>query len=259
MTEADFLGTVGLFLIGMVRFSGFFINVPVFGEGIIPMRVKAGLSALCSALVLPHLRVTQVLPALSLPGYGLMIVRELALGFTIGFVVLMSVECLKFAGELIGMQIGFSFVQVMDPESSKSLSIVSEFLQVFMTLTFLVLGGHLLLLGAFARSFDIVPLSGLVLQGGQISEIVKISVMIFFTGLQVALPIIAVILLGDVALGIIARTVPRLNIFQVGFALKIAIGLYSFRLLLPLVSDVNRNLLSGALTHVTTLLQLMAR
>ena len=259
MTEAEFLTNVGLFLIGMVRFTGFFINMPVFGEGIIPMRVKAGLSALCAALVLPHLRATQILPVLSIPGYGLMIIRELALGFTIGFVVLMFIECMKFAGELIGMQIGFSFVQVMDPESSKSLSIISEFLQVFMTLMFLILGGHLLLLGAFARSFDIVPLAGLQLEGGEISEIVKVSALIFWTGLQVAMPIIAVILLGDVALGIIARTVPRLNIFQVGFALKIIIGLYSLGLLLPFISDLVRKLLGDSMNQVTILLQMMAR
>lgn len=259
MTEADFLSTVGLFLIGMVRFSGFFLNMPVFGESVIPMRVKAGLSALCSGLLLPHLRVTQVLPQLSVPGYGLMILRELAMGFTIGFVVLMSVECLKFAGELIGMQIGFSFVQVTDPESSKSVSIISEFLQIFMALMFLILGGHLLLLGAFAKSFDIVPLSGLILQGGQISEIVKISVMIFFMGLQIAFPVIAVILLGDVALGIIARTVPRLNIFQVGFALKIVIGLVTLRHLLPLIGDLINKLLGDSVTQITALLQTMVK
>ncbi len=259
MTEADFLSYVGLFLIGMVRFSGFFLNMPVFGESVIPMRVKAGLSALCSGLLLPHLRATQVLPELSVPGYGLMIVRELALGFTIGFVVLMSVECFKFAGELIGMQIGFSFVQVTDPESSKSVSIVSEFLQIFMALMFLIIGGHLLLLGTFAKSFDIVPLSGLVVQGGQVSEIMNISVMIFFMGLQIAFPVIAVILLGDVALGIIARTVPRLNIFQVGFALKIVIGLFTLMLLLEPIRDLIIKVLGGSIGQITTLLGTMAK
>ncbi|HEY9070629.1 MAG TPA: flagellar biosynthetic protein FliR [Candidatus Ozemobacteraceae bacterium] len=258
MTEAEFLNTVGLFLIGMVRFSGFFINMPVFGESIIPMRVKAGLSALCAALLLPHLRATQILPELSIPGYGLMIIRELALGFTIGYVVVLSIEGLRFAGELIGMQIGFSFVQVMDPESSRSLSIISEFLQVFTTLMFLIFGGHLLLLGAFARSFEIVPLAGLQLGSSEISEIVRISALIFWTGLQVSLPLIGVILVSDVALGIIARTVPRLNIFQVGFAIKIALGMFVLASLLPLIQDLIKKLLTTALEQITLLMGMMS-
>ena len=126
MTEAFFLNAVGMFLIAMVRFSGFFLVMPIFGESAIPMRVKAGLSALCALIVTPHLINTQTLPELSPLGYGFMAAREMILGFCIGFAVLIIMDSLRLGGQIIGMQIGFSFVQVADPSSNVSLGIVSS-------------------------------------------------------------------------------------------------------------------------------------
>lgn len=257
MTEAFFLKAVGLFLIALVRFSGFFVNLPVFGESIIPMRVKAGLSTLCALIVLPHLIATQELPDLGVPGYGLMAIKELVLGLTLGFMVMINIDALKFAGQLIGMQVGFSFVQVVDPESNRSQAIVSELLQLLGLIVFLAVNGHLILLQAFAQSFELVPLAGLKVPGGVVAELVRISSMVFWVGLQVSMPVFAVILIGDVGLGIIARTVPRMNIFQVGFALKVLIGLLVLGLSLPFVGDLVKNLLRTVYGDLNTLLNAM--
>ncbi|EKD82137.1 MAG: hypothetical protein ACD_39C01467G0004, partial [uncultured bacterium] len=111
MTEAAFLNAVGIFLISLVRFSGFFLNMPVYSESIIPMQVKAGLSALCALIILPHLILTQTLPELSAIEYGVMVIKELVLGYTLGYVVLIFISALRLGGQIIGMQVGFSFVQ----------------------------------------------------------------------------------------------------------------------------------------------------
>ncbi len=256
MTEANFLKAVGLFLISLVRFSGFFINLPAFGEGTIPMRVKAGLAALCSLIVLPHLMKTQTLPELGIIEYGIMGARELVLGLTMGFVVLMSIDCLKFAGELIGMQVGFSFVQVVDPESSRGQAIIAEFFQVLGVLMFLAVSGHIILIQAFVQGFDMVPVAQLKLPDGVIAEVARCSATIFLVGLQVSLPVIAVILIGDVGLGIIARTVPRLNVFQVGFSLKIIGGFLTLIFLFPFMSDLVKYLLNNGYGCLNTLLNL---
>jgi flagellar biosynthetic protein FliR len=257
MTEAYFLKAVGLFLIALVRFSGFFINTPVFGESALPMRIKAGLSAMCALIVLPHLIATQELPQLSTIGYGLMAVKELILGFSIGFVVLIVMDALKFAGQIIGMQIGFSFVQVADPNSNRSLGIVAEFFQLAGTLTFLIIGGHLMILQAFYQSFDIVPLAGLKIPGGIVAEMITYTGMIFVVGLQIAMPIVGVILVGDVGLGIIARTVPKMNVFQIGFALKILGGLTIITVLLPYLGDMIEDLLKLSIGRIDLLLNHM--
>ncbi|MFZ2959856.1 MAG: flagellar biosynthetic protein FliR [Candidatus Ozemobacteraceae bacterium] len=258
MTEAAFLNAVGLFLIGMVRISGFFINLPAFGETTVPNRVKAGLSALTTLLILPHLMHTQTLPDLTIFGYALMGFQELVLGLTVGFVVLITIDALKFGGEIMGMQIGFSFVQVVDPESSKSQAVLAEFFQVLMVLLFLIMHGHIILLQAFVQSFDLIPLASTQMPPAMIQEMARLTGAIFWLGLQIAMPIVAVMLVSDVSLGIIARTVPRMNIFQVGFAIKILLGFAVLIMLLPSISDIMKGLINLMYGQVNTALNLMA-
>ncbi len=257
MTEAAFLNAVGLFLIGLVRFSGFFIFTPVFAETFIPMAIKGGLSGLCALIILPHLIATQTLPVLSIPEYGIMAVKELALGFALGYMIIVVSSIMRMAGGIIGMQIGFSFVQVADPSSNQGLGIVSEFFQLAGTLIFLVIGGHLVVLEAFFKSFDMVPLAGLIINGSIVEEVMLYTRMIFVCGLQIAMPVIAVILVGDVALGIIARTVPKMNIFQLGFSLKIIGGLSVLILLMPFVKDIVHHLINLSLEKAFLLLSKM--
>lgn len=258
MTEAAFLNGFGLFLMGLLRYSGFFINTPVFSESIIPMRSKAGLAMACALITLPHLIATHDLPTLSIAGYGLAAIRELVLGYSIGYMVLVVMASMRLGGQIIGMQIGFSFVQVADPNSNQSLGIVGEFFQMIATLVFLVIGGHLLLLQTFFQSFDMVPLNGLMLTSGIVEETMLYTRVIFVSGLQIAMPIIGVILIGDVALGIIARTVPKLNIFQVGFSLKILSGLMILTWLMPLLGDFINHLLRLSLGQINTILGQMS-
>ncbi|HNX77175.1 MAG TPA: flagellar biosynthetic protein FliR [Candidatus Rifleibacterium sp.] len=258
MTEAAFLNAVGLFLLGLLRFSGFFLYTPVFAETFIPAQVKAGISAICALIILPHLISTQTLPLLSIPEYGVMAVKELALGFALSYMVMVVSATMRMAGGIIGMQVGFSFVQVADPSSNQGLGIVSEFFQLAGTLVFLVIGGHLMLLEAFFKSFDMVPLAGLVINGGIVEEIMLYTRMIFVCGLQISMPVVAIILVGDVALGIIARTVPKMNIFQLGFALKIIAGLWVMMVIMPYLNDIVKYLLGLSMEKVYLLLGEMA-
>ena len=255
MTEATFLNAIGLFLISMIRFSGFFLNTPVFSDNLAPTRVKAGLSALCAILLLPHLIATQTLPSLSIAGYGIMAVKELALGFILGFVVTFISGALKLGGSIIGMQIGFSFAQVADPGSNQSVGIISEIFQLIVSCIFLALNGHLLILKSFADSFQMVPPVSLTITGSIVQEILLYSRMLFICGLQISMPIIAVVLVGDVALGIIARTVPKMNIFQLGFAIKIIGGFFVIYFLLDSLGDIVEGLLGKSLEEISILLK----
>ena len=255
MTEAAFLNGVGLFLIALVRFSGFFLITPVFSDNYAPTRIKAGLCALSSILILPHLIATTTLPNLSVVGYGIMVVKELTLGFMLGFIVLFLSSALRMGGNLIGMQIGFSYAQVADPGSNQSIGIISELLQLAGSLLFLFFNGHLVILESFFKSFSMVPPAGLILTNSVIEEVLLYSRMIFICGLQIAMPIIAVVLVGDVALGIVARTVPRMNIFQLGFAVKIIGGLIVIYLFINCLADVIKHLLHLSLEEVMLILK----
>lgn len=258
MTEAFFLQAVGTFLISLVRISGALVNLPAFGEGVVLSRVKAGIAAFMSLLILPHLMKTQPLPDLGILDYGVMAIKELVLGLMLGLIVLIVIDMLKFAGELIGMQIGFSFVQTVDPESNRGQAIMAEFMQILGVLTFLMLDGHLIFLGAFMQSFDLVPLAGMTLNSSMATEMGRMTGGIFLVGLQLAMPIISIILITDVALGIIARTVPRMNIFQVGFALKISLGLWVITLMLPFISGIIHLLFNQMYQSIALFLKMMS-
>ncbi len=255
MTEAAFLNGVGLFLIALVRFSGFFLITPVFSDNLAPTRVKAGLCALCSIIILPHLIATTTLPNLSIVEYGIMGIKELSLGFMLGFIVLFLSSALRMGGNLIGMQIGFSYAQVADPGSNQSIGIISELLQLAGSLLFLYFNGHLIILKSFFQSFSMVPPAGLILTSSVVEEVLLYSRMIFICGLQIAMPIIAVVLVGDVALGIIARTVPKMNIFQLGFAVKIIGGLIVIYFFINCLADVIKSLLNLSLEEVMLVLK----
>jgi flagellar biosynthetic protein FliR len=174
-----------------------------------------------------------------------------------GYMVIIITDILRLAGQLVGMQIGFSFVQVADPASSQGLGIVSEFFQLSGTMLFLIIGGHLVVLQAFFNSFELIPVAGLHLNKSMVEEVVLYSRMIFTCGTQIAMPIIAIILVGDVGLGIIARTVPKLNIFQVGFSLKIIGGLTILVILMPYLGEIIKDLLSLSITKINLVLSKM--
>ncbi len=100
-----------------------------------------------------------------------------------------------------------------------------------------------------------VPLSGLVITNSIIEEIVLYSRMVFVCGLQISMPIVAVILIGDVALGIIARTVPKMNIFQLGFAIKIIGGLFVIYVFMPHLADLIKYLINTSSNEVMLILK----
>jgi flagellar biosynthetic protein FliR len=254
MTEATFLNAFGLFLMALMRFGAFFINVPVFGDTFIPNQNKAAISGLAALIILPTLVATQQMPQLTVIGYGVMAVKEIFLGFALGYVVLIITAVLRMGGNIIGMQIGFSFVQVADPSSNQSMGLISEFFQLAGTLCFLIINGHLIMFNAFYRSFAMIPPGKINFSGGVIEEIIKHTSMIFYCGIQLAMPIIAIILLGDVALGIIARTVPKMNIFQLGFALKILGGMVVLMKIFPSLIDLIHNWLELSLAKVELVL-----
>jgi flagellar biosynthetic protein FliR len=125
------------------------------------------------------------------------------------------------------------------------------------TLLFLVIGGHLLLMQAFFQSFELVSPDKLQITPGLVEEIILYSKIIFLSGLQIAMPVIGVILVGDVGMGIIARTVPKMNIFQVGFSLKIIGGLVMLITLMPYLSDLIKNLIKISIGEVNNIMNLM--
>jgi len=159
--------------------------------------------------------------------------HEVALGLFLGFVVQFLIWAVQFAGQMVGFQMGFGIVSVIDPESGQQLSLIARYKALVALILFIVLDGHHLLLEALVYSFEILPAGSVLLSRLLFDEILRLSARIFVLGLMIGAPMMAALLLSEMGMGIVARTVPQMNIFIVGFPLKISVGLAMLALVLP--------------------------
>ena len=224
-----------VFLLVLVRISGIFIMAPFLGSINIPQYVRVGTALVISIVMFPSVDAisgTQPVPP-TVIGYAALVLKELFVGWLIGFVAYLSFATIHMAGKVMDMQVGFSIVNVMDPSSGQQIPLIGSFLYNLSVIVFLVTNGHHVLLTALIRSFQSVPLQSMSADPSIAELITRFTVGIFTTGMQIALPVSFAILLTNVGLGILARTMPQLNIFVVGVPLQIVVGLFMLSIVVP--------------------------
>lgn len=229
-----FLGGFDAFLLIFVRMTGLFVVAPIFGRRNIPVYLKIGFSFF-TAIVLVN---TVALPApdtySNILQVGLMIAKEFIVGMTIGFIAYLSFTAVYVAGEIIDMQLGFGVVNVLDPVSNIQVPITSNLYFIMSMLVYLAVNGHHALIKALFDSYTLVPLGTAVFNQTLVSNLLIVFSNIFAIGFKVAAPIIAAILITDIALGTISRMVPQLNVFVIGMPLKIIVGIAVLVVTIPM-------------------------
>ena len=225
---------IGTFILVLTRSSGIFLLSPFFGSLNIPITFRA-VTALAFTLVLfPVVTVDNFieLPT-SVIMYLAMIIEELFIGWLIGFVSFVSFSAINLAGKVMDMQVGFAIVNVMDPTSGQQIPLIGSFLYNLAVMIFLITNGHHMIIAALAESFKLIPTLGAHWSEPFISMIVDITATIFTTGMKIAMPVTFAILMTNVGLGILARTMPQMNIFVVGIPMHIMIGLFMLAFVIP--------------------------
>ena len=224
----------GIFLLILTRTSGIFILAPFLGSMNIPMYIRAGSAFAFAVVLFPVISAGQMvsLPE-SLIGFTAAILMELFVGWLIGFVGYLAFSSIHFAGSLIDMQIGFSVANVIDPTSGQHVPLVGSFLYNLALIIFLVTNSHHVVIAALFKSFEMIPINGVSVDLSLTNIITNFVAGIFVSGLKIALPVLFAVLLTDVGLGILARTMPQMNIFVVGIPAKIVIGLVVLSIALP--------------------------
>lgn len=214
--------------------TGLFVVAPIFGRRNIPMYFKIGFSFFM-ALILVNTMTLQA-PAYNenLFAYAALIAKEFIVGLTIGFIAYLAFTAIYVAGEIIDMQIGFGIVNVIDPMSNIQVPISSNLYFIISMLVFLALNGHHVLIKALYDSFNTVPLGTAVFNASLSDLLMGMFASIFFIGFKIAAPVVAAILITDVALGTISRMVPQLNVFVIGMPLKIFVGLVIMLVTIPM-------------------------
>jgi len=170
--------------------------------------------------------------------FMLLALKECLVGMIIGFTTSLIFSAITVAGELIDLHMGFSMAGLFDPQTGSSVTLMGRFMYTLGILLFLAVDGHHNLLLALSRSFEIVPLGTAVLNRNISLEMLIFFKEMFLLGFKIAAPIIAVMLITDLSLSLISRTVPQINVFIIGFPLKAGLGIIVLIIILPLFTAV---------------------
>lgn len=212
------------FALVLGRVAGIFAALPVFGGRRLPMQVKAFAVLMVTLVCFPALTITP--PAMPTDVFTLVLLlfRELAIGLLLSFITQVLFAAVEFSGQIIGMQMGFTISTILDPSQGNQVQIMSVLQTLLATLLFLSLNIHHLFIRAIIDSFDIIPIGGWHMSGEIINFIVKRTMDIFVIGIRLAAPVMVALLLTTVALGVMARAFPQMNIFMISLPLNIGIG-----------------------------------
>ena len=203
----------------------------------IPILFKFGLALSASIVLFPLLDLTVFPELTNLSSFAVGAVGEILLGVIIGMAVNLIFVGLQIAGQLSGYQMGMALAEVIDPADGEQIPLLAQFFQIFAFLIFLTVNAHHWFLRALADSFHLVPPLGFKLSGSLIEQLMRVAGNMFVIAIKVGAPVIVALLLTSIALGLIARTVPQMNVFFVAMPLKIMIGLMFVGFSLPYLSS----------------------
>jgi flagellar biosynthetic protein FliR len=228
------------FLLVFFRIGAIFTAAPFFGSKNIPARVKAPLCFAIAIIVVMALtkdggwdHMLPVQPR-GLIDLLVLIFKEISFGAAIGYTAQLAFVGAQMAGQLVGHEMGLSMARMVDPTTRANITVIAQFNSTVAMLMFLFIHGHHYILRGIAKSFSAVPLGQWSVSISFVDHLSIVFGSMFSTGLKIALPVMSAVFLTKIALAIVARTMPQMNIFVVGFPLQIAVGFIAMAISLPL-------------------------
>jgi len=245
-TTAELDAWVATLLYPFVRVLALMSAAPLFSHDSVPVPVRIALAFLITAVLAPLLPSTAFVSPFSAAG-TLLVITQVLVGVAIGLTMQIVFAAVELAGDLIGLQMGLSFAGFIDPENSEQSPLVGSFLSVTLMLLFLTLNGHLALIEALRGSFDTLPLGVTGWRAIDAAQLVATGANMFATGLSLALPVVGALLLVNLALGVLSRAAPQLNLFAVGFPVTLMVGLLMLLLAAPFALPALQSVLEQGL------------
>ena len=218
---------------------------PIYAASSFPVRIRVVLAVLVTAALYPVLEPLKGVDPVSLQGF-IILAHQVVIGAAMGFFLQMAFQLLVIAGEAIAMTMGLGFARMMDPQNGVQVPVVAQYFIIIATLLFLSMNGHLLLLQMIIKSFDILPVSEVGMTRDGIWQVVSWGSQMFIGAILVAIPAVTALLMVNIAMGVITRAAPQLNIFAVGFPLMLLLGFVLLVLTLPSVLPQFANQVSHA-------------
>lgn len=232
INSLDINALIASFLWPFTRIMGLLAIAPLFGNRSIPARVKVGLGLLLSAIVAPTVAALPQMDPMSMTGV-LVLAQQFIIGIAMGFAMRIVFTAVELAGELCGMTMGLGFATFFDPQSAGRSSAISQYLSLITLMVYLAANLHLVVLSTLVDSFTTMPVTAMPVGGDLFRQLAGWGGRIFSAGVQLALPVVAGLLITNIALGILTRAAPQLNLFGVGFPVTLTVGFLMLALTLP--------------------------
>lgn len=233
----------GAFLWPFVRILALVGTAPVLSHRAIAPQVKIGLALAIAVVVAPTLPAPPASTLASWNGFGVL-AQQVAVGAAMGFMLRLMFAAIELAGDLIGLSMGLSFATFVDPQNSDQTPLVGSFLGLLASLVFLAINGHLIMINGIVESFRVFPVGSMPTTGtGMLRDFALMGAEIFRVGVHLALPVIAALLVVNLAIGVMTRAAPQLNLMSFGFPVGLLAGLWMLWIAAPwMTAAIERHL-----------------
>lgn len=236
-TSAQLTTWLAAYIFPLARILALVASAPIFGNKEVPARIKVGFAFAITIIIAPTLNIPPDLDPASAQGLFVLI-QQIVAGLIMGFAIRLIFTSVEIAGDLAGMQMGLGFASFYDPQNASFTPVIAQFMGIIAALAFLAANGHLYMLAAMSDSFRDFPIGANLPSAGAFRTIAEWGGTMFSNALQFALPLIGALLITNLALGILTRSAPQLNIFAVGFPITIAIGFAALMLTMPYLAPL---------------------
>ena len=246
------------FIFPLARILALVASAPVIGNKQVPVRVKVGFAMLVTFLIAPTLSIPADIEASSGPGLFILL-QQILVGLAMGFAMRLVFTAIDMAGDIMGMQMGLGFASFYDPLNFTNTQVIAQFLGMLAALAFLSMNGHLYMLSTLAESFQAFPISTNIPSAHAMQTLALWGGSIFAHALRLSLPLIAALLITNLALGILTRSAPQLNIFAIGFPITLVVGFATLMLTLPYLAPLLEVFMQAGQNTMLTIAQQLGK
>lgn len=236
LSEADLMAWLSPMIWPFLRTLAVFTSAPVFSSKAFPVRARIALAFFIALAAQPALGQQPVISMTS-PGAIGAVMQQVGVGLAIGFAIRLVFSAVELAGEVVGFQMGLSFASFFDPSFNTQSSAVARFFGQMAIFMFIVMNGHFLVLMTVINSFKSFPVDQNFLTAVKQMKVLNLGADLFASGLWMALPMVGMLMFANLALGIVSRVAPQMNIYAIGFPITLTVGLVGMAITLPMLDQ----------------------
>lgn len=245
-SEAQIVAWLSPMIWTFLRTLALFTSAPIFSSKAVPVRARVALAFFVALAAQPSL---DGQPLVSINGSGAYgaVVQQVGIGLAIGFAIRVVFAAVELAGEVVGFQMGLSFASFFDPTMGGQSSAVARFFGQMATFMFVVMNGHVMVLMTVIKSFVAFPVDQNFLVALKQMKIYELGGDIFAVGFWMSLPMVGMLMFANLALGIVSRVAPQMNIYAIGFPVTLTVGLVGIATTLPMLDQPFLTLMGRAM------------